>query len=106
MQGDLDYCRAVAQTEAKLPVTGWNGPVIDGEPAMMLYSGDEKFGGSWGAFGTDLRFEYVGPGNVKMYQLEPSGRFEVLGTVRVVQNGEICKNGVIDRDGKVTSTEK
>ena len=105
MQGYLSYCRAVAQVEAKLPITGWKGPVIGGEPAMLMYRGDERFGGSWGAAGTDLRFRYVGPGKVEMYQLEPSGRFKVVGTVQVVQNGELCKNGIIGKDGHVISTE-
>jgi len=53
-----------------------------------------------------LRFEYVGPGKVKMYQLKPSGRFKITGTVRCSQTQEICKDGWFDKYGKVISTEK
>ncbi|MEN6357007.1 MAG: hypothetical protein ABFD83_08000 [Armatimonadota bacterium] len=100
---NLKFCQAVAQFEAKQPVTDWE--TEDGEPARLLFRTDGSMKGSWGAFGSDLRFEYVGPGAVKMLQLKPSGRFKVYGTVRSQKTDQICKNGWIDKEGRVTSTE-
>ncbi len=108
----LAFCRCVARYEAGKPLTdckvlkGGNMKVIDGEPARLMFSTDGSMKGSWGAVGTDLRFKYVGPGSVKFYQLKPSGRFRVSGTVKVVKTGQICKNGWIGKDGKVTYTEE
>ena len=103
-QESLSFCRAVAQYEAKKKVTEWE--TIDGEPAMQVFGTDGSMKGSWGGFGTDLRFSYVGPGAVQMHQLKPSGRFRVIGTVKVEKTGAICKNGWIDKNGAGTSTEE
>lgn len=99
---NLAFCRCVAQYEAEKTVTDCK--TIDGEPARIMFRGNA--GGSCGAFGTDLRFELIGPGRIELYQLKPSGRFKVSGTVRVQQTGQVCTNGWIDKDGNVTSTEK
>lgn len=98
----LKFCRAVAQYEAKAPVTEWE--TVDGEPARIMYKGTS--GGSCGAYGTDLRFELLGDDPKTLYQLSPSGRYRVYGTIKVVQTGQTCKNGWIDRDGKVISSEE
>lgn len=109
-ENDLIFCRCVAQFESGHPVTDSDLPqgnlhkTFDGEPARLLFSGPA--GGSCGAFGSDLRFELIGPGDIQLYQLKPSGRFRVFGTVRVLQTKQVCKNGWIDKDGKVISTEK
>jgi len=79
------------------------GKVIDGEPAQICFSGMP--GGSCGARNSTLRFELVGPGRIELYQLTASGRFRVFGTVRVVQTGQTCKNGLIDSNGTVISSE-
>lgn len=75
-----------------------------GEPAEVIFSGPA--GGICGAPGSDLRFNLVGPGKIKIYWLKASNRFRVYGTVKVVQTGQTCKNGWIDKDGKVTMTEE
>lgn len=75
-----------------------------GEPADLLFRGPA--GGSCGAIKSDLRFELIGPGNIVLYQLRGSGNFKVFGTVKVMQTGQVCKNGLIDKDGKVISSEK
>lgn len=110
---ELEFCRCVARYEAGLSLTdceflkqGNLFKAVDGEPAKLLFCSDGKMKGSWGASGSDLRFEYVGPGSVEMYQLKPSGRFRVSGIVKVQRTGEICKNGWIDKDGKIISSEK
>ena len=108
VESTLKFCRAVAKYEAGQPVAQSDldraAEIIDGEPALLMYSGSA--GGSCGAVRTELRFELIGPGNIRLYQLKPSGRFRVYGTVRVQQTGQACKNGWIDKDGHVTSTEK
>ena len=108
---ELEFCRCVAKFEAgesveTMPFLRPRGiyTSVDGEPARQMYGGSPR--GSCGAFGTTLRFELIGPGNIRLYQLKPSGRFRVYGTVRVQQTGETCKNGWIDKDGRVISTEK
>ena len=98
---ELKFCRAVAQYEAGLPVTDWE--TIDGEPAILLFTGSHS---GCRARHSDAVVQWVGPGDAKIYQLEPSGRLRVYGVVRVAQTGQICKNGWIDKDGKVLSTEK
>jgi len=99
---DITFCRCVARYKAGLPVTGCK--TIDGEPARLMYSGEPD--GSCGAYRSDLRFQLLGSDMKKLYQLMPSGRFRVHGTVRVIQTSQVCKNGWIDKNGKVTSTEK
>jgi WD40 repeat protein len=99
---NLTFCRCVARYQAGLPVTECK--TIDGEPARLMYSGTP--GGSCGAYRSNLRFELLGSDMKELYQLMPSGRFRVHGTVRVIQTNQICKNGWIDKNGKVTSTEK
>lgn len=100
----LKFCRAVAQYEAKKPVTEWE--TFEGEPAMAMFSTDGSMKGSRGVMGSDMRFEYVGPGSVKFLQLKPSGRFRVEGCVKCVQTGQVCTNGLFNKDGKVIPTEK
>lgn len=99
-QGELDFCRGVAQMEAGQPITACK--VIDGEPARLL---DETPSGrtyrSCGLSGVYLN--KVGSEPSQVCQLKPSGRFRVFGTVTV--KGKTCKNGWIDKDGKVISTE-
>jgi len=98
-QGELDFCRGVAQMEAGQPITACK--VIDGEPARLLTVGVP---GKWyRSFGTDLYFNQVGSDKVEIYQLNPSGRFRVYGSVKV--KGTVCKNGWVDKDGKVISTD-
>jgi Tol biopolymer transport system component len=99
----LAFCRAVAEVEAGKPITNWD-KVFDGEPGTLLYQGPS--GGSCGAFDSDLRFDLIGPGAIELYQLEPSGRFHVSGTVKVESTGEVCKNGLIDKDGHVIPSAK
>ncbi|MEN6357008.1 MAG: FecR domain-containing protein [Armatimonadota bacterium] len=106
---DLDFCRAVAKFEAGLPVTELDGKgnifkTMDGEPARLLYCGSPR--GSCGAIGSDLRFELIGSEKIYLYQLKPSGRFNVTGTVKVQQTGQVCTDGWIDKDGNVISTQK
>lgn len=98
----LEFCRAVAMYEAKQPITNWKH-IFDGEPGTLLYSGDPN--GSCGAYGSYLRFDIIGPGPVELYQLKPSGRFYVKGRIQVIQTGKICKNGFLDKEGNVLSTE-
>lgn len=100
---EFAFCRAVAQYEAGLPVTEWY-KTIDGEPADLLFNGNAS--GSCGEPDSNLRFELIGPGHIELYQLKPSGRFRVYGTVRIWQTGKVCKNGWVDKDGNVISTEK
>ena len=75
----------------------------EGEEASVVFMGPPR--GSCGAKGSKLRFELIGSEHIKLYQLQPSGRFRVFGTVKVVQTGQTCKNGWIDKDGNVISTE-
>lgn len=95
---------SIALTSGK-PIAGPNNQqLIGGESAQLLFSGSP--GGSCGATDSELRFELIGIGRIQLYQLPQSGRFRVYGTVRVVQTGQMCTNGWIDKDGKVISTEK
>ena len=109
-QTELDFCRAVALFEAKQPIedckvlnSGNLYKAIEGEPARLLFRGPAR--GSCGAVGSPLRFMLVGPEDIQLYQLQPSGRFRVFGTVKVMQTGQTCKNGWMDKDGKVISAE-
>jgi len=97
----LKFCRAVAQFEARQPVTEYE--TVNGEPARWIYHGKPE--GACGAFRSNLMFQLLGTEYTKLYQLKPSGRFRVFGTVKVVPTGEVCKNGWIDKYGHVISTE-
>jgi RNA polymerase sigma factor (sigma-70 family) len=78
--------------------------LIDGELARLIFDG--QAGGSYAVANSDLRFDLIGPGSIRIYRLGTSGRFRVFGTVQVRKTNEICRNGYIDKVGKVISTEK
>lgn len=103
-ENELIFCRAVAKYQVGTTLTTDDWPYLfDGEPARLIFKGNC---GSWGALSSNTRFEWLGPEDVTMYQLRPSGRFRVFGRVRVVGTDQVCKNGWIDKDGKVISSEK
>ncbi|MCE5198056.1 MAG: FecR domain-containing protein [Armatimonadota bacterium] len=102
---ELEFCRAIAQYEAGIPVTDYK--TIDGEPARLLFNVKVKTSGQWGSFGPyGLNFLIREPNEAEVYELEPSCRFRVFGTVRVLQTRQVCTNGWIDKNGQVISTEK
>ena len=100
-QGELDFCRAVAQFEAGQPITF--AKVIDGEPARPLHL--DPSGRWYRSFGSGIYINPTGPEKTEVYQLVPSGRFRVYGTVKA-RGDELCKNGWLDKDAKVVFTEK
>jgi len=81
--------------------------IIDGEPARLLEPGQGNGTKQWyQTFGSKVCVYAIGPDKPEVYQLHPSGRFRVCGTVKVAGTGQICKNGWIDKEGNVISTEK
>jgi hypothetical protein len=61
--------------------------------------------GDYIGFASNQFFDAVGPDKPKIYELKPSGKFRVLGAVRVASTQKICKNGWIDKDGNVLSSQ-
>lgn len=99
----LEFCRAVAQVEAGKPITRWK-EVYGGEPARLLYKGDP--GGACVAYSRNaaqgsrvIKFDLCGPGAIELSQVEPSGRFHVVGVVRVAKTGKTCSDCWLDKDG-------
>jgi hypothetical protein len=103
---NLPFCRAVAQYEAGQPITGWD-TIFIGEPAqpMCSWTGGGK-GVSLGEVDDQLT-QYTGcSDDIQVYRLEPSGRLRIDGTVKDEKTGQIYKNPIFDKDGKVNSSDK
>jgi len=89
--------------KAGKPVTNYK-TVFEGEPAEIIVASGTP-GNSSSVAPPFVQFEYAGSEPVKIYRLKPSGRYKIIGTVHVVEMNQDCKNGMIDKDGKVLSTE-